>query len=139
RGRLRFLADPRIPLTFVHSGDVAAYLVDALRAPLPPQGGSVDIGCDRPVSIVDIAALMGERLGRRVRPEVPPRPVRAVVLGLAGLLEPGKRDLAAMMRYVETGAYVADTTRQRALFGEPPRIEDAVARYLDTVGLTTRS
>lgn len=42
--------------------------------------------------------------------------------------------MAAMFRYIESGSYVADTTRQTQLFGPPPTAGDAIARLLRDLG-----
>ena len=37
--------------------------------------------------------------------------------------------MRAMLRFFASGRYVADTTRQRELFGSVPTAEDAFARW----------
>ena len=41
--------------------------------------------------------------------------------------EPGENDMVAMMQYVTTGTYVADTSRQAEAFGTPPDAAEAGA------------
>jgi hypothetical protein len=45
-------------------------------------------------------------------------------------------DMGAMMRWFQTGRYVADPTRQREVFGEVPTAEEAIARLLQKLGHT---
>jgi hypothetical protein len=44
------------------------------------------------------------------------------------------KDMAAMMRWFETGKYVADTSRQREVFGPVPTAEDAITRFVRSLG-----
>lgn len=133
-GRLRFASNPTVPATFVHSEDVARCLVEAVDVRIDERALRVDLGCDRPVSIVDLAQIMGSILQRRIRPQVPPWPIVSAGLAVAGLFDPWKRDLRAMMNYFQKGGYVADVTLQRRHFGEPPAIEASVRRYLTEMG-----
>lgn len=135
RGRLRFAADAAVPLTFVHANDVAKWLVEAVN-PSIANGSRIDVGCDRPVSINELASIMSAQLGRPIKAQVPPWPVVSLLLGIGGLFDPWKHDLRAMMCYLQRGGYVADTARQCEHFGPAPRIEDAVARYLAGLGLS---
>jgi phenylalanine-4-hydroxylase len=45
--------------------------------------------------------------------------------------------MAAMMRWFQTGQYVADPTRQREVFGHVPTAEDAIAKLIRSQGHTT--
>ena len=45
-------------------------------------------------------------------------------------------DLGAMMRYFQTGRYVADPQRQSEVFGPVPTAKQAVGRLLRDAGLT---
>lgn len=137
-GRLRFAANPSVPASFVHTDDVAEYLVAAIN-PSIANGSRIDIGCDRPAAINELASIMSTLLGRPIKPQVPPWPLVRLLLGVGGLFDPWKRDLLAMMSYFQRGGYIADTAKQREYFGPPPRIEDAVARYLAGLGLLSRS
>jgi uncharacterized protein YbjT (DUF2867 family) len=134
-GRLRFASNPNVPATFVHTQDVARYLVAAVELPAEERALRVDIGCDRPVSIADLAELMGSILERPIRAQIPPWPIVSAGLAVAGLFDPWKRDLRAMMKYFQQGGYVADVAQQRKYFGEPPSIAASVRRYLADAGL----
>jgi uncharacterized protein YbjT (DUF2867 family) len=134
RGRLRFAADGAVPLSFVHANDVAKWLVEAVNASIA-NGSRIDLGCDRPVSINELASIMSVQLGRPIKTQIPPWPAVSLLLGIGGLVDPWKHDLRAMMSHFQRGGYVADTTKQRECFGVPPSVEGAVARYLAGVGL----
>jgi uncharacterized protein YbjT (DUF2867 family) len=64
--RLMWFGSPTIPLTFVLTKDLAAYLADAVDAP-GVDGQRIDIGWDRPVSMRQIAQLSGRLLDRHIR------------------------------------------------------------------------
>jgi uncharacterized protein YbjT (DUF2867 family) len=135
RGRLPFIGSPNVPLTFVHTSDVARMLVDAVSIETDQPVTRIDLGCDRPATIVELAELMGSLLGRRVSPQVPPWSLVSAALTVAGIFDPWKRDLRAMMGYIRRGGYVADTALQSRFFGPPPSLESAVERYLLEIGL----
>lgn len=133
KGRLSWFGSPAIPLTFVLTADLAGYLADAVDAP-GVDGRRIDIGWDRPVGMQDIADIAGRLTGRSIRV----RSVPAGVLGVAGNLlapiNPMPKDMAAMIAWFQTGRYVADTTLQRQVFGEPPTAEDAIGRFVAGLG-----
>ena len=57
---------------------------------------------------------------------------------LLGPVLPMVKDMAAMNDWFQTGRYVADTTRQREVFGTVPTAEDAIARLVTSFGHTVR-
>jgi uncharacterized protein YbjT (DUF2867 family) len=135
KGRIMWFGSPTIPLTFVLSEDVAGYLADAVDVP-GVEGQRIDIGWDRAVSVSEVAQIAGRLLGREIRVRAIPA---AVVNGLAtvvGKFSPMVNDMGAMMRWFQTGRYVADPTRQREVFGEVPTAEEAIARLLQKLGHT---
>lgn len=135
KGRIMWFGSPTIPLTFVLSEDVAGYLADAVDVP-GVEGQRIDIGWDRPVSISEVAQIAGRLLGREIRVRAVPA---AVVNGLAtvvGKFSPMVNDMGAMMRWFQTGRYVADPTRQREVFGQVPTAEEAIGRLLQKLGHT---
>lgn len=138
KGRLTWLGSPRIPLTFVHTADLAGYLADAVDAP-GVEGLRIDIGWDRPVGMQDVAEIAGRLTGRTIRV----RSIPAGLLRLAGAMfapvNPMAKDLSAMIEWFQTGRYVADTTLQRQFFGAVPTAEDAIRRLITGLGHTVRS
>ncbi|MBB6402803.1 SDR family oxidoreductase [Arthrobacter sp. AZCC_0090] len=119
KGQLTWFGSPSIPLTFVLTADLAGYLAAAVDA-TGVDGQRIDIGWDRPVSMREIADIAARLLRTPVTVLGPTTP-------MAG-------DLGAMMDWFQTGRYVADTTRQREVFGPLPTAEDAVARLLTSLG-----
>lgn len=122
-GRLMSFGSPSVPLTYVLASDLAGYLAAAVDAS-GVEGQRIDIGWDRPVSMQDIADLSARMLGREIQ----------VVVSPISPANPMAKDLGAMIDWFGTGRYVADTSRQREVFGPPPTAEDAVARLLTSLG-----
>jgi uncharacterized protein YbjT (DUF2867 family) len=122
-GRLMSFGSPSVPLTYVLASDLAGYLAAAVDAS-GVEGQRIDIGWDRPVTMQDIADISAEMLGRPIQ----------LVLSPISPASPMAKDLGAMIDWFGTGRYVADTSRQREVFGPPPTAEDAVARLLTSLG-----
>lgn len=133
KGRLIWIGSATIPLTFVLTVDVAGYLARAVDAP-GVEGQRIDIGWDRPVSVSDIARISGELLGRKIRVWTFPGNLMNGVSAVAGRFNPNLKDMTAMMRWFQTGKYVADLTRQREVFGEPPTADKAIATFVTRLG-----
>jgi uncharacterized protein YbjT (DUF2867 family) len=135
KGRLIWFGSPAIPLTFVLSRDVAGYLADAVDAP-GVEGERIDIGWDRPVSLREIAAISARLLGRDIRVRTIPAGVITAAATTVARFSPMVRDMSAMLRWFQTGRYVADPTRQRQVFGEVPTAEAAIASFARSLGHT---
>jgi uncharacterized protein YbjT (DUF2867 family) len=133
--RLMWFGSPKIPLSFVLTRDLAGYLADAVDAP-GVDGQRIDIGWDRPVSVEEIARISGRLLGEQIRLLSIPAPLINTAGAVVGKFNPMIKDLTAMMRWFQTGQYVADTTRQREVFGQVPTAEDAIGRLIRGLGHT---
>jgi len=55
---------------------------------------------------------------------------------VVGRFSPMVSDMGAMMRWFQTGQYVADPARQRQVFGDVPTAEAAIAKFLRGLGHT---
>ncbi|UKA64666.1 SDR family oxidoreductase [Arthrobacter sp. FW306-04-A] len=119
-GRITWFGSSSVPLTFVLTADLAGYLAAAVDA-AGVEGQRIDIGWDRPVSMQEIADISAQLLGRQVQVVLNP-------------INPMAKDLGAMMDWFQSGRYVADTSRQREVFGLPPTAKDAVARLITSLG-----
>jgi uncharacterized protein YbjT (DUF2867 family) len=133
--RLMWFGSPTIPLSFVLTQDLAGYLADAVDAP-GVDGQRIDIGWDRPVSMEKIAQISGRLLGEKIRVWSIPAPLINTAGAVVGKFNPMIKDMTAMMRWFQTGQYVADTTRQREVFGQVPTAEDAIGRLIRSLGHT---
>ncbi|MFJ1732965.1 SDR family oxidoreductase [Streptomyces sp. NPDC088254] len=127
KGWMLWMAKPDVPLTFVHTADLAACLAAAVDADASPTE-RVDIGWDRPVSMREVARLLGSRAGKPIKVRAVPSAVVQVAGALVGPFKPIVKDMAAMFRWFDTGRYVADTTRQTQMFGPAPTAEDTIGR-----------
>jgi uncharacterized protein YbjT (DUF2867 family) len=132
-GRLTWLGSSRVPLTFVLTVDLARYLADAIDAP-GIDGQRIDIGWDRPVSMQEVAEISGRLLGKRIRVRTVPAGLLHTVGTVLRPVNPLAKDMAAMTDWFRSGRYVADTTRQREVFGAAPTAEDAIARLVTGLG-----
>jgi uncharacterized protein YbjT (DUF2867 family) len=130
KGRLIWMSKATVPLTFVRTSDLAAYLAAAVDAPAA-NSERIDIGWDRPVSMREVADLMGHRAGRKIKVWAVPSVVVRAAGAVVGRFNPVVKDMAAMFGWFDTGRYVADPRRQEQLFGPVPTAEDALAEYTD--------
>jgi uncharacterized protein YbjT (DUF2867 family) len=75
KGCLMWIGKTTVPLTFVHTSDLAAYLAAAVDAQAD-DGERIDIGWDGPVSMREVADLMGNRAGKKIKvlAVLPPSP-----------------------------------------------------------------
>lgn len=133
--RLMWFGTTTVPLTFVLTADVARYLGEAVDADVQ-DGARIDIGWTRPVSMREIAQIASRLLGEEVKVRSVPAVVVKALTTVAGLVVPGVSDLGAMLGWFETGKYIADTTRQAAVFGHVPTPEEAVADFARRLGHT---
>jgi hypothetical protein len=83
-----------------------------------------------------LATLLTDRLGRPVKVRSIPGPILSAGLAVVGRFNRQVADLGAMMRYFQTGRYVADPRRQSEVFGAVPSAEEAVGRLLRDAGLS---
>ncbi|MEW5939536.1 MAG: SDR family oxidoreductase [Chloroflexota bacterium] len=134
KGNVPAMIDPNIRYTRVLTEDVARYLAMAVDAP-EAVSKRIDIGYDRPVSEAEIAGILSDLLGRKIRVQAMPWWIVNAGLGVGGLFAERARDFRSMLRYTRTGQYVADTTLQAKLFGDVPRIEDGIRRWLIGLGM----
>lgn len=126
-GSVKAMGPTNVPWTFIHIDDVAHALARAVDEPRAV-GKRIDLGCDRPVSLEDLARLISQATGAPVRIAAPP--ANRAWGGPRGPAEAEERarDMRAMMEYFATGKYVADTRLQAELFPPVPTMEDTVRR-----------
>lgn len=134
KGRLDALGDPDVRWSYVHTDDLARFLVAAVELPADSPR-VIDVGCDRPVSMREVAAALSLLLQRSIRVRSLPWPAASALLALQSLRNPWMGDFRRMFAYILRGGYVARTDAQRRWFGEPPTIEGALERYALGTGL----
>lgn len=124
-------------MTFVLTADLAGYLAAATDTE-GIDGQRIDIGWDRPVSMQEVAEISGRILGNRIRVRtIPSRLIQAVGTVL-GPINPMVKGMGAMAGWFQSGQCVADTTRQREVFGAAPTAENAIARLVTSLGHTVK-
>jgi uncharacterized protein YbjT (DUF2867 family) len=111
-----------VRITYIRPDEVARALALAVDEPRA-LNGTVDLGCDRPLSGPELKVTLETLLGRPLQD--------APMQGRGG----ASADMMAMFRFFQTGKYVADTRRQAELFGPVPKIEDSVRSMLVEIGL----
>lgn len=134
KGRLLSLGSPTVPLTYVLSADVARYLAEAVDAG-GVEGERIAVGWDRPVSMKDVARISSGVMGREIRVRTVPWWLLSPPLAIVGRFSETVADIRAMVRFFQSGRYVADPARQREVFGWVPTAEEGVARWLREAGL----
>jgi uncharacterized protein YbjT (DUF2867 family) len=130
KGRMMWLGKTSVPLTFVHTSDLASYLALAVDADAE-HTERVDIGWDRPVSVLEVANLMSASAGKPIKVRAVPSAVTRSIGAVAGRFKPIVQDMTAMFGWFDTGRYVANPRRQEQLFGPPPTAEEAIARLIN--------
>jgi uncharacterized protein YbjT (DUF2867 family) len=130
KGRIFWIGRTDVPLTFVRTSDLAAYLAAAVDADAA-DGERIDIGWDRPVSIREVADQMAARAGTKINVLAVPGGIARVAGAVAGPFLPIVKDMTAMFSWFDGGRYVADPRRQEQLFGPAPTAEDALTRLTD--------
>uniref|UniRef100_UPI002810BB8B SDR family oxidoreductase n=1 Tax=Arthrobacter sp. TaxID=1667 RepID=UPI002810BB8B len=78
KGRMMWPGKASVPLTFVHTSDLAAYLAAAVDADAE-DGERIDIGWDRPVSVLEVAKLMGVSAGKPIKVRAIPSAITRAV------------------------------------------------------------
>jgi uncharacterized protein YbjT (DUF2867 family) len=123
QGQVLGMTPEGIRITYIAPSEVARAIALAVDEP-GALGQKIDLGSDRPLSGPEYAELLGKLLGRSMR-----------VAPMQGGRGASSDDMAAMLRFFQTGKYVADTRRQAELFGPVPKIEDAARQMLVGLGL----
>jgi hypothetical protein len=84
----------------------------------------------------DIAQIAAGLLGEQIRVRSIPASLIHATGTVLGPSVPMVKDMGAMVDWFRTGRYVADTTRQREVFGTVPTAEGAIARFATSLGHT---
>ncbi len=128
---------PDVPMALVYSRDLARYAAQAaLDLPDTALNQSVDIGGDVPATGAMVAEAFTRVLGRPIVAKPVFSPLIFALAPLLALFQPRLRDNLAVMTWLRKGGYVSqDPLKQKALFGELPTVDEAVARYVRDKGL----
>ena len=128
---------PGVAMSMIYSLDLARYAVQAaLDAPVSALNQSVDVCCEVPATGSMVAAAFTRALGRQVVAKPVFSRLVLAATPLLVLFVPSLKDGIAVLAWIRKGGYVSrDTQTQKALFGQPPTIDDVVARYCRDKGL----
>ena len=128
---------PGVPMALVYSRDLARYAAQAaLDLPDTALNQSVDIGSDVPATGAMVAEAFARVLGRPIVAKPVFSPLIFALAPLLARFQPRLRDNLAVMTWLRKGGYVSqDPQKQKALFGELPTVDEAVARYVRDKGL----
>jgi uncharacterized protein YbjT (DUF2867 family) len=130
KGQVMAMTQGAVQITYISPDEVARALAMAVDEPRA-MGQRIDLGSDRALSGPELAELTGRLLNR-------PMTVRTFGGGgmrFFSLFNRRMRGMMEMIRFFQTGKYVADTRRQAELFGPVPRVEAAVRQQLADLGL----
>lgn len=130
RGRVMGMTRGAVRITYISPDAVASALAVAVDLP-NVVGRRIDLGSDRPLSGQELAELIGRLLGRPMTM----RPFDSWGMRFAARFNRGLRGILEMVRFFQTGKYVADTRVQGELFGPIPKVEDAARQMLASLGL----
>jgi hypothetical protein len=121
----------------IYAPDLARNAVQAaLDLPISALNQSVDVCWDSPTFGRDVADSFSRILGRSiiVKPAIPY--LLSAVLPVVAFLIPSFRDSYAVLKWVRKGGYISrDPRKQIDLFGVPPTMDEAVARYCEETGV----
>jgi hypothetical protein len=115
----------------IYSPILARYAAEAaLDLPASALNQSVDVCCDVPATGPMVAAAFTRVLRRPVVAKPVVQPLLVAMLPLVAWFVPALRGQIAALAWIRKGGYVShERQKQKDLFGEPPTIEDSVARY----------
>jgi uncharacterized protein YbjT (DUF2867 family) len=128
KGRLRSPFDPDARASIIWADDVARYLVLAVDEPRA-LGKAIAVAADRPLSFNEIAAGLSKLMGKPFQVQSTPRMLLKLMMPLIGLFSPMMREMPAMIDFIASGSYIADTTLQRELF-DVRSSEDTLQQWL---------
>ena len=122
---------PGVALDMIYSPILARYAAEAaLDLPASALNQSVDVCCDVPATGPMVAAAFTRVLRRPVVAKPVVQPLLVAMLPLVAWFVPALRGQIAALAWIRKRGYVShERQKQKDLFGEPPTIEDSVARY----------
>jgi uncharacterized protein YbjT (DUF2867 family) len=130
---------PGVAMSMIYTPDLARYAAQAaLDVPASAVNQSVDVCWNVPATGPLLAAAFTRALGRPVVAKLAVPPLLFAIAPLVALFVPALRDMIAVQAWIRKGGYVSrEPQKQKELFGEPPTIDEAVARYCRDKGLVT--
>jgi uncharacterized protein YbjT (DUF2867 family) len=130
KGQVMGMTQGAVRITYISPNEVARALALAVDEPRA-LGRRIDLGSDRPMSGLELTELIGRLLNRPMRM----RSFGGGGMRFAALFNRRLRDMMEMIKFFQTGKYVANTQLQGELFGPIPKVEDAARQMLADLGL----
>jgi uncharacterized protein YbjT (DUF2867 family) len=104
---------PKVPITMLHSTDIARIAVDSIRR-AGIDNKKIDLGTQEPLTHEVLALELGKALNKHITVEVINIP-----------------NAPPLIKYFQSGLYVADTKLQEQYFGRPSSLSDSVQYWVD--------
>jgi uncharacterized protein YbjT (DUF2867 family) len=129
-----------VEIGMIYTPDLAQHFVDLIDAPQDANGKCISVGLTRSISYNEVADIVSAKVGRRIRVYSAPKLVRYGFFYSFGLFMKGTGELMQMFNYFDSGIYVNDDAAdQKKYLGDLPTPEDAIGRYIDSLGLEPAS
>jgi uncharacterized protein YbjT (DUF2867 family) len=129
-----------VKIGMIFTPDLAQYFVDSIDAPEDANGKCIAVGWTRSMSYNEVVDIVSAKVGRKISVYSLPQLVRTGFIYSCGLFMKNAGEMMQMFNYFDTGIYVNDDTAdQKKYLGELPTPEDAIGRYIDSLGLEPAS
>jgi uncharacterized protein YbjT (DUF2867 family) len=128
-----------VEIGMIYTPDLAQYFVDVIDAPEDANGKCIAVGWTRTISYNEVADIVSAKVGRKISVYSVPKLVRSGFIYSCGLFMKGTGEMMQMFNYFDTGSYVNDAADQKKYLGDLPTPEDAIGRYIDSLGLEPTS
>ena len=130
-----FAADARASI--ILADDAARYLALSVDTP-GAAGHRIPVAAETPVSFQEIAQIISNLTGRSIHLRNPPAWLMKVMSPVLGLFNPMMQDMPAMMDFIASGDYIADTRLQARLF-DIRSTEDTLRQWLQAHDLLAQA
>lgn len=127
-GKLMSPFNPDARASIILADDVARYLAWAVDEPRAI-GQRIPVAAETPVSFNEMAAILSRLTGKIIKVQSLPQIMMKLMMPVMGLFNPIMREMPAMMAFIASGDYIADTTLQHDLF-DVRSTEDTLRQWL---------
>lgn len=134
RGRLMTMGRTDVPMSYVLADEVARCLA---ASPFESRACNriIDLASDRPLTQKELKGVMEKILERPISLRSFPYPLMALIMRIGSLFNPFLGDMLSMIRFFQTGKYIADTSLQSEIFGPPLSVEESLKKAFSEVGM----
>ncbi len=128
QGILRSPFNPDAKASIILADDVARYLAMTVDEPRAV-GQRIAVAAESPDSFNDMAAILSRLTGKSIIVQSTPQFMMKLMMPVMGLFNPMMREMPAMIDFIASGDYIADTTLQSRLF-DVRSTEDTLRQWL---------